>query len=356
MNKRLMITLCSFFVISGLLTAQESPIIPNEVITLQKAISIALEKNHSITIANNNAEINSNNATIGNAGLLPTVSASGSYSGSVTDAEIRQPGQATQTVNGANSNTLAGSISAGYLLFDGFGNYYRFQSLKSLEEQAGVQARLQIEGTLLQVISLYLGVVTQKQSLEISKEAIARSLERYSRVSKRFELGNASRLDLLSAQVDLNADSVSYIQAANQLLNAKRNLLIELGAEPDELIQVVYDIDLNASLLLEELLPASLNNNASLVLSKLSAENALLGIKQNRSGRFPKISLNGSYDYFKNESDASQFEYQKFTGFSGGISVSLNLFNGFKQETQIQNAQVQLKNNEDSLVLAQKSL
>ncbi|MFV1885519.1 MAG: TolC family protein [Balneola sp.] len=356
MNKRLILTFTYFLMLVSMASAQESSNIPNGVVTLQKAISIALENNHSITIANNNAEINSNNATIGNAGLLPSLAASSSYSGSVADAEIRFPGQATQSIDGATSNTLVGSVSVSYLLFDGFGNYYRFQSLKSLEEQAGVQARLQIEGTLLQVISLYLGVITQQQNVIISEEAIARSLDRYNRVSKRFELGNATRLDVLSAQVDLNTDSVSFIQAENQLINAKRNLLIELGAEPDVDIQVSEAIVLNNSLLLEELLDASMQNNASVVLSKLSAENAMLGLKQNRAGRFPKINLNGSYDYFRSESDAAQFEFQKSTGFSGGISLSLNLFNGFRQEIQIQNAQVQLKNNEESLFLAQKSL
>ncbi len=356
MNKLIIILIAYIASSTSLLVAQESTVIPSEVITLQKAISIALEKNHSIIIANNTAEINSNNATIGNAGLLPNLNASGSYSGSKSDAEFKQFGQPTNTVNGAGSNTTTGSISVSYLLFDGFGNYYRFQSLKSLEEQAGVQARLEIEGTLLQVISLYLGVITQKQNLKISEDAISRSLDRYKRISKRFELGNATRLDLLSAQVDLNADSVGFIQASNQLNNAKRDLLIQLGAEPNEVIQVVDDIVLNSTLLENDLLSASLNNNASLVLSKLTAENALLGLKQNKSGRFPKINLNGSYDYYRNESDAGQLEFQKSNGFSGGVSISLNLFNGFQQEIRIQNAQVQLKNNEEFLFFAQKSL
>jgi len=355
MNKYILILTIYFIGSVTTINAQDS-VINNEVITLQKAITIALERNHNIKIASNTAEIISNNATLGNAGLLPSIFAAGSYSGSLTDTEFKIIGQPTNKVDGANSNTTAGSISANYLLFDGFGNYYRFQSLKTLEEQAGVQARLQIEGTLLQVISLYLGVVTQKQSLEISKEAIARSTDRYNRVAKRYELGNSTRLDMLSAQVDLNADSVGYIQAINQLNNSKRDLLIELGAEPDEQIQIIDNINLNSFLILENLISSSIQSNASIVLSKLTAENALLGVKQNRSSRFPTINLNGSYDYFRNESDASQLEFQRSTGFSGGISISLNLFNGFQQETRIQNAQIQLKNSDETLYLAEKSL
>lgn len=355
MNKIIMHTMFSFLLL-GSLKAQESVVIPNEIITLQKALSIALERNHDITITNRTVEISKNNAAIGNAGLLPSVSASGSYSDSINDTEFQVDGQPKRTISGAGSNTLSGSLSASYLLFDGFGNYYRFQSLNKLEEQAGVQARLQIEGTLLQVISFYLSAVNQQQSLEINKEALSQSQERYSRVAKKYELGNATRLDLLSAQVDLNSDSVAYVQAQNLLQNSKRDLLIQLGAEPDSEIEINSEILIDPELMLDELIATSSTNNAALVLSKLTAENALLGIKQNKSSRFPKISLSGSYDYFRNESDAGQLLFQKSTGFTGGISISLNLFNGFKQETSIQNAQIELKNSEETLFLTQKTL
>lgn len=328
----------------------------NEPISLTNAISIALENNHNIIIANNIVEISQNNASIGNAGLLPSLSASGSYSGAIEDTELQFPGQPVQTVEGSRSNTLSGSISANYTLFDGFGNYYQFESLKKLEKQAGVQARLQIEGTLIQVISFYLNVIAQKQNVEVAEESIQRSLERYNRTSKRFELGNSNRLSVLSARVDLNADSVVFLQAKNGFENAKRDLLIQLGEDPEGDISVMEDIELNSTLILSDLLASSSQNNASLVLSRLSAENAILGIKQNKSDRFPVINLNGSYSYVRNEADAGQFEYLQTNGFSGGISVSLNLFNGFRQETRIQNAQVELKNNQEALELSQKTL
>lgn len=356
MNKSLLILFIFVFGLSEVPLSQEVSSIGDEIITLEQVIAIALEKNHNIKITNNTAEINSNNATIGNAGLLPSLTASGSYSGSVTDTEFKLFGQPSNTVNGAGSNTTSGSIAASYLLFDGFGNYYKFQSLKSLEEQSGVQARLQIEGTLLEVISLYLSAVTQEQNLKITEESISRSVNRFNRISKRFELGNATRLDLLSAEVDLNSDSVAFIQVQTLLQNAKRDLLVQLGEEPDQDINLIDDISLNYELLMDDIMMHSMENNASVVLSKLTAENSLLNLKQNRSGRFPKINLTGSYDYFKNESDAGQLEFQESTGFSGGISISLNLFNGFQQETRIQNAQVQLKNSEESLSLALKSL
>lgn len=355
MNKLKFLLIFSF--LSTAMFAQDTEI-PSREITLEEAISIALESNHSIKIANRTAEIAKNNASVGNAGLLPSLNANGSFSGSTQDTELRFAGGAQPDINvsGAGSNTLAGSLTANYVLFDGLGNYYTFQNLKKLEEQSGVAARLQIEGTMIQVISQYLSVLLEKESVMIAEQSIERSLDRLQRLEERFSLGSSTRLDVLNAEVDLNADSVSYLQAEARLNNAKRNLLIELGASPRDEILINDEISINSAMRLDELLASSSQNSASLVISRLASESADLLLKQSRSGRFPVISLNGGYSYTKSEFDAGQFEFQKFTGLNGGISMSINLFNGFRRETQIQNAQVALKNNEESLVLAQKSV
>lgn len=332
--------------------------LPGISISLNEAISIALENNHSIKIAKRSSEIAENNATFGNAGLLPTVSASGSYSGSIQDTEQRFPGgiQPDIDVSGAGTYTLSTSLSANYVLFDGFGNYYTFQNLKKLEEQSGVTARLQIEGTLIQVISQYLSVLLEKESLTIAEQSISRSIDRLQRVEERFSLGSSTRLDVLNAQVDLNADSVLYLQSVARLNNTKRNLMIELGASPAADVSIGDEISFNSGLRLDQLLANSAQNSAALVISRLSSESSDLLLKQSKSGRFPILSLNGGYSYTESKFDASFLKYQKFTGFNVGISFSVNLFNGFRRETQIQNAQVALKNNEESLQLAQKSV
>ncbi len=355
MNKLKILLILSF--ISSGLVAQDTEI-PSRDITLEEAISIALENNHSIKIATRSTEIAKNNATIGNAGLLPTVTAGGSYSGSVQDTELRFAGGAQPDINvtGAGSNTLSGSLTANYVLFDGFGNYYTFQNLKKLEEQSGVSARLQIEGTLIQVISQYLSVLLEKESLMIAEESITRSLDRLQRVEERFSLGSSTRLDVLNAEVDLNADSVLYLQSMARLNNAKRNLLIELGENPLTEISIEDEININSGLQANELLASSTQNSAALVISRLASESSELQLKQTRAGRFPVLSLSGGYSYTESEFDAGFQEFQKLTGFNGGITLSVNLFNGFRRETQIQNAQVALKNNEESLMLAQKSV
>jgi outer membrane protein TolC len=356
MNK--IITLLFVLVLFHLpIVAQQTGTLLDQPITLQDAITIALDKNHDISIAKRTVEIAKNNASLGNAGFLPTITANGSYSGSIQDTELRFPGnQPDINVDDAGSTALNGSISANYVLFDGFGNYYTFKNLNTLAEQSGISARLQIEGTLIQVINQYLNVLFENESVRIAEESIQRSENRLQRVTERFNFGNATRLDVLTARVDLNADSVALVQSNARLENAKRSLLIELGASPSESLALDDEFGINDKMAFDEILTQAQQNNAALVISRLASESAELQLKQSRSDRFPVVSLNGSYNYSRNELDAGQFEYQQLSGFNGGISVSLTLFNGFRRETQIQNAMVTLKNNQESLQLAEKTL
>ena len=76
-------------------------------ILFNDALSLALEQNHLIRIARNSAVIAENNATVGNAGLLPRLSASG--------------GSSVRDTDGAATTTTNATLSASYTLFDGFG-------------------------------------------------------------------------------------------------------------------------------------------------------------------------------------------------------------------------------------------
>lgn len=300
--------------------AQQTETLLDQPITLQDAITIALDKNHDISIAKRTVEIAENNASLGNAGFLPTITANGSYSGSIQDTELRFPGnQPDINVDDAGSTALNGSISANYVLFDGFGNYYTFKNLNTLAEQSGISARLQIEGTLIQVINQYLNVLFESESVRIAEESILRSENRLQRVTERFNFGNATRLDVLTARVDLNADSVALVQSNARLENAKRSLLIELGASPTESLALNDQFEINDRMAFDEILTQAQQNNAALVISRLASESAELQLKQSRSDRFPVVSLNGSYNYTRNELDAGQFEYQQLSGFNGGF-------------------------------------
>ena len=66
---------------------------------------------------------------------------------------------------------------------------------------------------------------------KIVKELLVVSKERYNRIKVLNEFGNASNLDLLSAEIDLNNDSINLMNVEFDLLDAKNQLNITLNRD-----------------------------------------------------------------------------------------------------------------------------
>ena len=94
MKENIKIIIAAVILFSGSLFGQE-------LLTPQDAVKIALENNYSIKIASNNKDIADNNASVGNAGFLPTLDASGSYSRSSNDTKQNYANGQTVDVKGA---------------------------------------------------------------------------------------------------------------------------------------------------------------------------------------------------------------------------------------------------------------
>lgn len=325
-------------------------------LTLDEAVETALLENHSIIINRNIADIDENSATIGNAGYLPNLSLNSSYSETIEDTRLEFPNQAGQDVSGNRSSSLNASVDLQWVLFDGLGNRYRLQSLRTGAELSDVQTRREIELTLLEVYDRYLAVVTQAQLLEVTKEAVDISNQRYRRALQDFEAGGGSRVDLLNAEVSLNQDSIRVVQTEVSLNRAKRNLRVLLGSEPSVDIVVEEEITINKELSLDTLLPAALSQNARLTASDIEEEQAKLQLQQSRAARYPQISTNASYRYNRFESDAGQFTFQETDGFTAGLSFSFTLFDGFRRNITVQNNQIRLKNSRERQQLLEKQV
>ena len=352
MKNKLPFGILLLFFIPVIVSAQEK-----SSVSLDEAIEIALEENHSITISRSLAEIDDNSATIGNAGYLPSLSLNSSYTETVENTRLDFPQPASsQDVSGSRSNRLNASVDFQWVLFDGFGNRYRLKNLKSGAELGAVQSQREIELTLLQVIELYLNVSTQAQLLDVTEESVEISNQRYRRALRNFEAGGGSRVDLLNAEVNLNQDSIRVVETELSLNRAKRNLQVLLGSDPASDISVQEQIEITDRLSLDTLLPAAISQNTRLSASSIESERARLQLRQSRAARYPQISTNASYNYSRFESDAGQFTFEETDGFSAGLSFSFSLFDGFRRDLSIQNDKIRVKNSEEQRRLTENEV
>jgi outer membrane protein TolC len=329
-----------------------------QTLTLEQALARALEKNHAIQIAKNNAAVAANNAHPGAAGLLPTLTANAGYTkaSNTTDLEFSNPNFPPQSASGAETVTKTANVQFQYVLRDGFGNVYRLKQLKAQLHQTEAQTQQSVENTLVQVVSAYLGAVAAFDALDVAKEALETSVTRYKRVETRTGLGAGSNLELLSAEVDLNSDSSSYATAMVNVENAVRNLAFLIGAPVTEALvpdrAVTFSELLDAAVVLRD----AQAQNPSLTAARQAVKSTEWFAKATTSALLPTLSLNASYGLTNVENEVGLVLVQQNVGLTGNVALQWNLFDGWRREINRKNARVQLENARENEALAQEQL
>lgn len=311
-----------------------------------KAIELALENNYGIKIVNNNKKIAANNKNILNSGYLPTLSGSSgiTYNRDNLEAEFSN-GNPSAVLNGAKSSRYNASLNLNYTLFDGLGRFYDYKRLKQEYQLSELQARETIENTISQLFTIYYNVAQITENVQTLEETLAVSKDRVLRAEYQFEYGQGTKLDVLNAQVDISNDSINLINAKQQLKNTKRDLNFVLGNAVADEFKVETVINFMSLLDKSELFDKMKANNVSLLQIERNIMINEFIIKANRSGYLPTIGLTGSYGWNRNNNNAASFvTVSTNTGLSGGINLSWNLFDGGGTITRVNNAKLNLEN------------
>ncbi|MEZ4828432.1 MAG: TolC family protein [Bacteroidia bacterium] len=321
-----------------------------EVLRLEDAVQTALEKNYGILVAKNNAQISRNNANAGNAGLLPRVSfnAGANYNNSNAQVELINPNAGpgenpynTVDVKGLQTYGANASVGVNYTVFDGLGNVYNYRVLRTNASLSDEQTRALIEQNLIQVIVAYYQVARLTGSVRILEEQLATSHTRLEYVKNQNQFGQANKLAILNAEVDINTDSANLATANLNLETATRNLNLLMGRDITDTYGVETAVMYQENLELESLKTQAIANNSGLQSAVLNQQISELNLRVSQAGRYPRLSVNGSYGYnYTNNGAVSFARTIQSLGFSGGASLSFNIYDGSRTSRSVQNAEI----------------
>lgn len=336
----LFILLLSFFSLA--VKAQEK-------LTLQDAITIAMQNNYDIKISQNEVKIAKNNANIGNAGMLPNLTAAYSNGGSIQNTRQTPATGPDRVITGAKSTNNNLGADLNWTVFDGFSMFANYDRLKELQKQGELNARLAILTTIADVISAYYDVVRKQKLVIAADSAIDISVFREKIAKTKLQLGRGSKLDVLTAQVDYNTDTSNYLQQKNNLQVAKVRLNQLLVRNVNLTFSVENDINIDHALIYSQLAELAEKQNPNVQNAFINQRVASLNLKSVKGARYPAVSLNSGYSR-TNSTSPTGFN-QKFAanGFTYGITASLNVFNGFLQRQQERNAKIDIENSSLSL-------
>ena len=333
-----------------------------ENLSVSDAVKLTLENNLDIKITENQNEISKNNASFLNSGYLPKLSTSAGFNKSNQNVEIETPSNLSGKLDNMKSENSFSNISLEYVLFDNNGRKFNYKKSKELSSRSELEVREVIENTLIQLYSIFYEVCRLNEEKEIIKSSLEISKSRLERNKTKFEFGQSTKLELLNAEVDVNTDSIRYLNAIKNLSNAKRdlNLVMNVDLDSDYILDqgVVYNSEENIISFYNN----AAENNTKLKIYDKSVEISGYELKSIRSTYLPTIGLIGSYDWNEsiNDNPYAFFNKNIYDGISGGVNLRWDVFNSGKRVTANKNAKVMLENSkiekEKAFLMFQKEL
>lgn len=312
-----------------------------KLLTKENAVSLALENNYDIKIAYNNVEIAKNSASVYNSGYLPIVigNAGVDYDNNSSEFTL-QNGVKTET-NNAESNGYNAAVGLNYTLFDGFGRSYNYKKLKEAYNLSEIEAKTVIQNEILKIFALYYEVARISENQKNIIESLDISKRRLTRMNYGFDYGQNTKLQILNAEVDVNNDSIRYVNEKRLLANAKRDLNLLLGRDVNEDFSVETDVSFNRIFEFSSLFTKANEYNYEIQKINKSIELSNYEIKISKSDLYPSLNLSSSYGFNQSNNDNS-FTYSKqiYNGFNAGINLNWNIFDGGNTKTRIDNTKI----------------
>lgn len=315
-----------------------------EVLTIENAMKLALENNFEIKMASNNLNIDKTNVAIGNAGMLPRITASLVDANRVENSAQTLQNGTVNKLDNAKNNSLNYGVGLDWNVFDGFKMFARLDQLKELQKLGEAQLKRTIILKISEVNSVYFDLVQQQQQLSALDTTIVISTQRLTLAQNRFKIGKASKLEVLNAQVDLNTDKVALLRQKELYANAKIVLNQILARDSKIDFKVVDQVKVDDKLILAELKTLAEKQNPTLEAEIINKRVSELQLKQIKGDRYPRINLTTGYNFLDTESSLGFTAAFSARGLNYGLRASLNVFDGFAQNRNEKIAKIQLEN------------
>lgn len=307
---------------------------PLERLTLQDAVARALEHNFDIRVSDVTAQQAAANNTLGNAGLLPGVNASGGLNTGLSNTHIEFADGRVQEVNNAQTLSYNAGVTVSYTVFAAGRAWLVKKQLNANEQLALVQMRAQIQSSISQVVQTYSRVVWQNQQGVAIDTGLVLAQVRMMLSKVKYETGTSAKVDYLQARVDYNSrqsDSLSQIASVNSAF-ADLNLL--MGEDPYKTYIVDDSLILNTTLVPSD--PDRLKNvNLNIDIARRNADVARLNERISRTYLLPSLAATTGYNFSKSKSQSGQFLFNQNFGPTAGVNLNVPIFQGGNLRRQV---------------------
>lgn len=333
----------SYLCLIALFTFIYSSVSAQKLLSLEESIQQGLQNHYSIQISKKREKQALNDNTPGNAGFLPTITGTlnKNYTISGLDQEFFGGLRPPLIQSGVNSNSSNGGLVMAWTLYDGKGMFILRDRFKELQNLGAKQTETAIENLISLISSSYYDLIRQNLRVNNFKKGLEISNDRLKLAKDRYEVGQGSKVDYYSAQVDYNEDKALLIAQEQSYLNTKISYNTLLVRNHREEFNVDSKIDLLPKLNLPELKEFALKQNPTLISALLNKKITDLDTKSIQSLQMPQIDLLAGYN-MNQVNNGAGFGVQRGTSdvLNYGLRATINIFDGYNQKRRVQNAKI----------------
>ncbi|MFZ7154680.1 MAG: TolC family protein, partial [Bacteroidota bacterium] len=291
-------------------------------LSLKEAMDRALQNNLEIRLARNNAEAAEISNHPGVAGALPSVNLSGGDVQQSTNIYQKLVNGTIIEREGAAGNTMNGSLTASYTLFNGYRISATRERLSKLQELGEAQLMAGIQSTLAAVIGRYYDVQRQEQLRSALERSRAFVSERVKVLETRARVGLANDADLFQARIDLNAAEQALVAQELAVRQTKLELARLLATPADSAINPTDTLSLDRTLRSDSV-SAYLRRNPELVAAGAQVVINEQLEREVNAQRLPSLRLNGGYNFQRSQSEAGFSLINQSYGPNIGLSLQV---------------------------------
>ncbi|MBN1540692.1 TolC family protein [candidate division KSB1 bacterium] len=341
-------------------------------LTLEECIDVALKNNSTLRNAERQVEAAGTQVTDAWSALLPTVSSSFSAGKYIQGARVvkgdvpvgidpttgRTLYEQQEIVQGRierNSHSASISLSQNIWDFGRSSNGIRqSRAMRDAARYSKEQTELQV---ILQVKEAYYQLLKTLRLNAVYEKAVALAQQQVEEAQTRLEIGLASQAEVYEAKVNLGTNRAAYLEQVNLVEFARADLNFAMGRDPGLPIEVSEDSSepIFPELSIEQAVQTAIDNNKTIKRLEFDARSTLFAFQAAKARYMPTLGFGASYrrsndDYSRVYTDKLDQDYSV----NMGVSLDLNLFNGFSDKAAVQRQQLNHQISQENLIEAKR--
>jgi outer membrane protein TolC len=211
--------------------------------------------------------------------------------------------------------------------------------MKHLEvEQANLRFESIKNDLVRNVRKKYYALLAAQRTVEIRTQSREVYEDQYKRTAEYYRLGLRPKVDVTTAEVNLNNESLRLIRAKNAIKTASASLANTLGVTTSAILQVEDDMSFDQpNLTLEEAVKTAYENRPDVQSSALDLRLGDLKVSQAKAGYFPTLSFSAGY------TKSGETLYLDSENARVGVGLEIPLFNAFRTYNSVKQATLALE-------------